>query len=123
MGGIVTSDTHRVVAPNLDPAGILNEKRSWNKPKANTHKQSLSNTRQSEVTEAAVNTWGVSNLLKECIVKQTFVCVCVYLDLVACCSLKGPVDAQGWCQEQMYQTLGKLAKTAGGRSGNVDVAG
>lgn len=28
MGGLVTSDTHRVVAPNLDPAGILNVKRS-----------------------------------------------------------------------------------------------
>lgn len=50
MGGLATSDIHRVVAPNLDPFGILDEKRSWTKPKAKTHQQLKRS--QSEVTEA-----------------------------------------------------------------------
>jgi len=45
--GLVAADVHRVVAPNLDAAGIVDEKRRWNEHRAEEDIElSISNSRQ-----------------------------------------------------------------------------
>lgn len=52
MVGLMTSEAHQVVAADLDPGGVLNEKGSWTNTTAETHIREVSSAlQQSELTE------------------------------------------------------------------------